>query len=333
MPSTVSSVPVDRPRAAHSRRGRAPYEASAKHQAAPAGVVVRQDAAALKLMLATVMMLVGLWSYWPTLTNLVNSWWRVADYSHGFLVLPLAAFILWVRRAGFPGLAVTSPWLALAFFAVSLVLRHGGDAFFFAFLGGWSLLPWTAALVLLVGGRPLLAWSWPAVLFLLFMVPLPYSLENELSGPLQRVATVLSTNVLQFLGQPALAEGNVILLGDVRLEVAQACSGLRLFMGIVALTYAYVATIRRPLWEKLVLVAAVAPIAVAANVARITATGVLYGLFEGEGARRWIHDSAGWVMVMFAAAAFWLLLAYLRLLIKEEQELEMSAIVKQRRAK
>ena len=283
----------------------------------------------LRLALAVAILAAGLWSYLPTLENLASTWWRVADYSHGFLVVPLAIYLLWVRRATFPGLTSTSPWLALCFLALSVAMRLAGDVFFFTFLGGWSIVPWVAAAVALVGGYRLLAWSWPAVLFLLFMVPLPFALENELSGPLQRIATIMSTAVLQFLGQPAFAEGNVILLGDVRLEVAQACSGLRLFVGIVALTYAYVAIISRPWWEKAILIVAAAPIAILANVARIVITGLLYQVLHGEAARKAIHDFAGWGMVLFAAAAFWLLLWYLRRLVKEEQIMDMSAVVRQ----
>jgi exosortase len=265
----------------------------------------------------------------PTLQNLASTWWRVADYSHGFFVVPLAIYFLWVRRTSFPGLSGSSPSLALGLLALSLATRHAGDVFFFTFLGGWSIVPWVAGVVALIGGYRLLAWSWPAVLFLVFMVPLPFSLENELSGPLQRIATIMSTAVLQFLGQPAFAEGNVILLGDVRLEVAQACSGLRLFVGIVALTYAYVAVIRRPWWEKAILIVAAAPIAILANVARIVTTGLLYQVLHGEAARQAIHDFAGWGMVLFAAAVFWLLLWYLRRLVKEEQIMDMSAVVRQ----
>ncbi len=285
----------------------------------------------LRLLTAGILFAGGLWSYAPTLQSLAETWLRVADYSHGFLVVPLAIYFLWIRRDTFPGLASTSWLLAMGLLAISVAMRHAGDAFFFTFLDGWSILPWMAALVALIGGRPLLAWSWPAILFLAFMVPLPFSVEHELSGPLQRMATVLSTAILQFLGQPAFAEGNIILLGDVRLEVAQACSGLRLFVGIVAITYAYVAIIRRPWWEKLLLVAAAAPIAIGANVARIVATGLLYQVLHDEHSRNWIHDSAGWAMVLVAAGGFSLLLWYLRRLIKEEQVMDMTAVVKQAR--
>jgi exosortase len=274
----------------------------------------------------------GVWSYWPTLQDLSETWIRVADYSHGFLVLPLAAAFLWVRRDRYPGLANSAPWTALALLALGLLVRHSGDAFFFTFLDGWSIVPWTAACVALMGGWPLLRWSWAAILFLAFMVPLPFSVETILSSPLQRVATTISTAVLQFLGQPAFADGNVILLGEQRLEVAQACSGLRLFVGIVALTYAYVVLLNRHWWEKLLLVASAAPIAIAANAARVVATGLLYQWLPGEQARQWVHDVAGWGMVLFAAAAFWLLLLYLRRLVKEERVMDMTAMVRHSRA-
>lgn len=283
-----------------------------------------------QIVVALLLAACGLWSYWPTLVGLVTTWSRVSDYAHGFFVVPLSLYFLWIHRHSFPGLRASSPGLAVALLLLSLALRHAGDAFYFTFLDGWSLLPWVAAVCALLGGLPLLRWCWPSVVFLVFMIPLPFSLENDLSGPLQRIATVLSTHTLQFLGQPGFAEGNVIVLGHQRLEIAQACSGLRLFLGIVALTYAYVVVIRRPLWEKFVLIAATVPIAIVANAARIVATGVLYQQFlPGPAARASIHDAAGWAMILFAAGLFGSLLWYLKRLIKEEEILDMSAVVKQ----
>jgi exosortase len=283
-----------------------------------------------RIAFAVLLAACGIWSYWPTLANLVRVWSNVSDYAHGFLVLPLALFFLWVRRDRFPGWGESSPLLAVGLLGLSLVLRHAGDAFYFAFLDGWSLVPWAAAVIAFLGGWPLLAWCGPSLVFLLFMVPLPFSLEYELSDPLQRLATLLATCTLQFLGQPGFAEGTVIVLGQQRLEVAQACSGLRLFMGIVALTYAYVVVVQRPLWEKLVLIAAAAPIAILANAARVVATGLLYQQLQpGPAVRAWIHDGAGWGMLALAAGMFWLLLWYLRRLVREEEVMDMAALVKQ----
>ena len=282
------------------------------------------------LVFAAVLLMGGIWSYLPTFLNLVETWSRVVDYSHGFFVIPLALYFLWVRRDKYPGLNESSPNLALLLLSASLALRHVGDAFYFTFLDGWSLVPWAASVCAVLGGRPLLRWCWPSLVFLLFMVPLPFSLENNLSGPLQRIATLLSTQTLQFLGQPGFAEGNVIVLGDQRLEVAQACSGLRLFVGIVALTYAYVVVLRRPLWEKAALIAAAPLIAIVSNAARIVVTGLLYRqLLPGPAAAAWIHDGAGWAMIALAAVLFWLWLRYLKLLVQEEEVMDMMAVVRQ----
>jgi exosortase len=295
-------------------------------------VPVTSSVPLLKVAAATLLVVAGVWSYLPTIVKLAETWNRVDAYSHGYLVLPLAMAYLGLRHKTFPGLSASSPWLAMGLLTASLALRHGGDLFFIAALDGWSIIPWTAALAAVVGGLPVLRWSWPAILFLVFMVPLPYSLENELSGPLQRIATLGSTAVLQFLGQPAFDEGNVILIGDMPLEVAQACSGLRLFVFFVALAYALVVVLRRPWWENLLLIAATAPIAIVANMARIVVTGLLFRYLADERARHWIHAGAGWAMVLFAAALFALLLWYVRRLVKEEQIMDMSTIVKHSRA-
>jgi exosortase len=146
------------------------------------------------------------------------------------------------------------------------------------------------------------------------------------------VATKASCWMLQLLGQPAFAEGHVILLGENTLEVAQACSGLRLFMSVVALAYAYVVLVRRTWWEKGILLLAVAPIAVAANVTRIVATGLMYQYASGEAAKQFSHDFAGWAMIPLAAVLFALVLWYMSKLIREEEVMEMSALVREGQA-
>lgn len=337
------SMSTQSPPALRQRRGEAPT--------ALAGKELKQKQAALRAPLAdhatpvpeptpllawrgglaAVLLACGAWAYLPTLLTLAKTWAAVSDYWHGHLVLPMALAILWTRRDRYPGLRSTAPLLAVGLLAVSLALRQGGDVFFLTFLDGWSLLPWAAAVAALVGGWPLLKWCWPAIALLIFLVPLPFSIEHELSAPLQRVATEVSTATLQVLGQPAFSEGNVILLGDERLEVANVCSGLRLFTGIVFLTFAVLFVIRRPWWEKAVIVAAAAPVAILANSGRIVVTGLVWQATDSETIRQWLHDSVGVGMLVFAAAAFWLLLRYMRCLVQEEQVMDMSAVIKQMR--
>ena len=125
--------------------------------------------------------------------------------------------------------------------------------------------------------------------------------------------------MLQSLGQPAIAEGNVISIDQVQLVVAEACSGLRIFVSIIALAYAFTLLAPRPWWMKLCLCLSVLPITLIANATRITVTGLLNVYISGEAAHRFSHDVAGWLMIVFAAGLFGAVLWYLgRLFVKEE---------------
>jgi exosortase len=240
------------------------------------------------------------WAYWPTASQMVAAWEREPDYSHGFLVPPLAALMLWTRRKEFPGLANKAFILGLASLAVWFALRVVAGFLFIDAVDGWSFLVWCVAFALLIGGRPLLAWCWPAIAFLFFMIPLPYKTERMLSLPLQTVAAKASTWVLQLFGQPALREGNTIILGEQVLEVEEACSGLRIFVGIVALGFAYAILMRKTWWETALMLVASVPVAIVANVTRIVGTGLLYQITSAHEAREIAHDFAGWAMIPFA---------------------------------
>ncbi|MFV2069809.1 MAG: exosortase/archaeosortase family protein [Pirellulales bacterium] len=137
----------------------------------------------------------------------------------------------------------------------------------------------------------------------------------------------MSAWTLQSLGQPVLAKGNTILLGEHQLEVEQACSGLRIFVGIGALAFAYVIVVRRTWWEKLLLLLSALPIALLANSARIVVTGLLYQLVSGEAARTFSHDVAGWVMIPFAAALFGVVLWCVGKLTREIELVDVSAVI------
>jgi exosortase len=163
------------------------------------------------------------------------------------------------------------------------------------------------------------------------MVPLPFRVERGLSLPLQGVATKLSCWILQALGQPALAEAHVIVLGSSRLEVEQACSGLRIFVGIFALAFAYVIVVERSWWEKVLLLGSAVPIALLANAARIVATGLLQQYVSGEAAKQFSHDAAGWAMIVFAAGLFALVLWYLCHLVREVELVDVGAVMRRER--
>jgi exosortase len=280
---------------------------------------------------ATSIIVAFFWSYWPTLKYLVESWDHIPDYSHGYLVVPLALVFLWIRRKEFPGFAPRLSWGGLSLILLSVVLRYGGAKYFLGGVDGWSIPIWCAGAVWFLGGWRMLWWSSPAIAFLFFMIPLPFGVERMLSLPLQRIAAILSTWTLQFLGQPAIAEGNTIWVNNINLEIEQACSGLRIFMGILALAYAYLILVRRSRWERIFLILSVIPVALAANCARIVTTAFLYQYVSDAAAKRFSHDFAGWAMIPLAAFLFALVLWYVGSLFREEEELDMKTIVQMER--
>jgi len=173
----------------------------------------------------------------------------------------------------------------------------------------------------------MLRWAAPAVAFLFFMVPLPFRLETALNVPLQRIATQGSSWVLQSFGQPALPEGTKIVLGDDSLEIERACSGLRMFIGVFALAYVYAVFSTRPWWHKILLLVGTVPVAILSNIIRITATGLLFQLSENPKMHQFVHDAAGWVTILVAAAMLGLLSWYLRKVVQEVQLVEGRELI------
>ncbi|MBL8793366.1 MAG: exosortase/archaeosortase family protein, partial [Planctomycetia bacterium] len=239
------------------------------------------------------------WAYWPTLGALANTWARDPQYSHGFLVPVFAAVLLWQRRGMLQAVTFEPCWWGLPFLAFAAVLRLAAAWFFYPWFDTVSLLPCLVGVAVLCGGWPALRWSWPGIAFLLFMFPLPYRLGIFMAPTLQRLATVVSTYALQTLGFPAMSEGNIIMLNEARIGVVEACGGLSMLIVFFALTTAVAMLIRADIKDKIFIVLSALPIAVIANVARITLTSMLHDL-AGRNAADAFHDIAGWFMMPLA---------------------------------
>jgi exosortase len=255
------------------------------------------------------------WAFWTTLTDLVGVWYTNPQYSHGFLVPLFAGFLLWLRRDRLDLAGFRPSWWGLALVVAGVALRLFATYKYYVSFDPIALLPCVAGLILMLGGRAAWRWAWPAVLFLAFMVPLPYSLATSLAGPLQRLATISSTFVMQTLGLPALAEGNVILLNDQSIGIVEACSGLRMLVVFFALSTAVVLAIRRPWPEQCVILLSAIPIALVVNIIRVTATGIMYEMGQNELANHFFHDIAGYLMPAVALGMLWVELKVLSWLI------------------
>lgn len=291
----------------------------------------RIDSRAARWASAAILGGVFFWAYWPTVVGLVRAWINVPDYSHGFLVVPLALYFAWARRGSMPPVSDRLDWWGLVLILGSLGLRVFGAMIHWEAFDGWSILPWIGGVIWLFAGRPVFWWSLPSVIFLIFMVPAPYRVEHWLSLPLQYVATQSSVWILQTLGQPAFAEGNTILLGDYHLEVAQACCGLRIFIGIVALGFAFMVLVRSAWWLRVLILISVIPVALASNILRIVSTALLYQYFSGEAAQKFAHDMAGWLTIPVAAALFAGVTWYFSRLIREVDVADVKVLLRQQR--
>jgi len=252
------------------------------------------------------------WMYWPTFRELYETWTSHPEYSHGVLVPFFAGFLLLRRKR----LEPSTGWPIIGFgvLAFAIVLRLAGSATSFLPLEGFSFVLCLGAIAALFGGRSALVHYWPPIVFLLFMIPLPYEASRMLGAELQKVATIASTFILQCFGQPAIAEGNRILIEGVTLNVVEACSGLRMLVTFFAFSVAAVFVMERHWIVKGLVLASAVPIALLTNVLRIVATGLAH-VWLAESASKasvfeFIHDFNGWMMMpvglVFLLLELWL---------------------------
>jgi exosortase len=259
------------------------------------------------------------WAYWVTLGRLVGVWARDPQYSHGFLVPVFALVLLWLRRDRLAGGSCRLSWLGLPLLGLAGVLRLAGAHYFFGWLDALSLLVCLAGVAAMMGGWLALRWAWPAVAFLVFMIPLPYQLRTGIGAPLQQAATTGSVYVLQTLGRPALAEGNVIVVGDLRVGVVEACDGLSMRVIFFAVSTAVAGLVQRPWWERALIVLSALPVGLVSNLVRVTATALLYELGGKELGDAIFHDWSGWLMMPLAICLLWAELALVSLLLAPEE--------------
>jgi exosortase len=242
-----------------------------------------------------------LWSAWPAAQVLVRRWTFDPQYSHGYIVPLFSLFLLWRKRAALRAVPFRPDWAGVAFLAAAAALRLAGNYAFFPWFTDFALLPAAAGVALLCGGWPMLRQCAVPILFLGFMLPLPYGLQIAMATRLQAVATAVSAYLLEVAGFPVLVQGNQILLTPDRpLLVQDACNGLSMVLTFLALCAGAAVLVRRPWLDKAILLLSAVPIAVAVNVLRITATGVLL-MTVGEGVGKAVyHDFAGLLMMPMA---------------------------------
>jgi len=241
------------------------------------------------------LMLIG-WLYVPILVPLVRQWWIDPNFSHGFFVPLFSGFVVWQKRLQLASIPrVPSSWgLAVILVAVfTLVLGVFGAELFFS----------RVSLLMLIGGLVIFFLGWQMLrailfplLFLILMIPIPAIILNQITLPLQILASKLAAWSLPLFGVPVLREGNIINLPAMPLEVADACSGIRSLLSLTTLAVMYGFLLETRVWLRITIALASIPIAVAANGFRIFGTGLLVQYWDPEKAEGFFHEFSGWLI-------------------------------------
>jgi len=243
--------------------------------------------------------MVLLWAFWPTVDWLVSKWSADSSYSHGFLVPIMAGVLVYMKRERITRWFGQPQWYAaMGLLAVVVGLRLYAGGTLQMQLDSICLILSITAGVLTLGGWRLLKNCWQGLVFLPMMIPLTHEMETNVGGPLKTFATIGSTFLLQTFGYPAVNEGNVILIDDVRLGIVDACSGLKMLLGFAAIGLAAVLLLPRTWFEKFLILLSIVPIAVITNILRITATGVAYTFITDKDAQKAFHDGLGYFMLI-----------------------------------
>jgi exosortase len=246
-------------------------------------------------------------TYAHVFRKLVFDWSTNENYSHGFLIIPVAAYLTWERRPRLARVPAEPRLIGLVVILLGLGALGAGTLGVELFMTRISILPVLAGIVLFFAGwRHLRILAFP-IAFLLLMIPLPAIVFNEIALPLQLIASRLGEGALRLVGIPVLREGNVIHLANTALQVAEACSGIRSLVSLLTLSiiYSYFAESGRV--TRLVMIVATVPIAIATNGMRVAAIGVAAYSNGAAAAEGVFHTVSGWMVFVLAFALLLLL--------------------------
>jgi exosortase len=244
--------------------------------------------------------------YWPVITKLLHDWAHDDNYSHGFLIVPLALYFVWERRARLAAASYRPNWLGLVVVVASLGMLIAGTL-------GAELFVSRVSIVFLIAGTVLFAAGFDALrvlafptAFLFLMVPPPAIIFNQIAFPLQLLASRFGEATLQALSIPVLREGNLITLANTTLEVAEACSGIRSLISLLTLGIVYGYFVDPRISIRTIIALSAVPIAIVANGLRVAGTGVAAHYYGVEAAEGFFHTFSGWIVFIVAFALMYL---------------------------
>jgi exosortase len=257
----------------------------------------RRDIAALGVFIIALTV-----AYGNVIRQLVHAWANDGNYTHGFVLAPIALLLVGRRWQILRHLPAEPSKLGLLLVVAALAqLIVGSIAVEFFLMRTSFILLLAGAVVFLFGWRHLSATGFSFALLLL-SIPLPAIVLNQITFPLQMLASRVGVDLLQTIGVPALREGNVIVLTNAQLEVAEACSGLRSLVSLFSLGLLYAYFSHTYLWARIGMSMLTVPIAILTNALRVTGAGVATYLYGSAGVDSFFHTFSGWLMFVVSMA-------------------------------
>ena len=238
--------------------------------------------------------------YLPALIDLVVDWYQDANYSHGFLVPLVSAYLIWRKRKQLAGMEKSSRKFGLVLIIFGMLLFILGNGASEYFTVRFSLVVTIFGIALFNFGTEIFRRIWFALFFLVFMIPIPYVIYFSATFPMQLFASKATTVLLNLIGMTVVRQGNVIYLPEQVLEVAEACSGMRSLVSLLALGAIYAYLSQNRLSAQIILFLSTVPIAVIGNIFRVFATAVIAYSSGADVTAEPIHSILG--LSVFAVA-------------------------------
>lgn len=238
--------------------------------------------------------------YFPVFTSMGNDWINLPDFSHGFFIPFISLYFVWERADKLGNTALSPNNSGFFIILLGLMLFFVGNLGLESFTMQFSFLIVLSGIVLF-----LLGWVHFKILlfpiaFLIFMIPIPSILMGKITFPMQLFASKVATGSLSMLGIPILREGNIIILADTTLAVAEACSGIRSLISLLAIGTVFAYFTKKSFWQRAVLILSCLPVAIFVNALRVTATGVLSNAYGPSVAQGFFHGFSGYLLFLVA---------------------------------
>jgi exosortase len=231
--------------------------------------------------------------YFPILIALAKDWSTNDNYSHGFFIPLISGYMILVMRSELQNIPIRPSNWGLLFLLAGLGQLYVANVGSEFFLQRTSIILVLLGIALFLLGRAMTRKLLVPIAYLIFMVPLPAIIWNKIAFPMQLYSSAVTEKVIQAIGIPVLREGNVLHLAQTTLEVVDACSGLRSLTTMFALSAALAWFSPLASWKKWVIFLAAAPIAILANIVRLTGTAGLASIYGAKVAQGFLHDFSG----------------------------------------